>query len=405
MTNHMHILKISLLYLFALVLFSNCNQLEHDHDHDHDPAATDEAEHEHEESEDEVVLTNTQIEKIALQFGKLEQKSLNSTLKVNGILELPPQNEADVSALAAGKILSIKVRPGEYVKRGAPLAVLQNPEFIEWQQAYLEAKGELLFVEKEYIRQKDLVAQEIAPQKQFEKISSERAVLQAKLQGLSARLKVLSLPVPEHADDQLITTSTLRSPMEGYVRDIKVNTGVYVEPPQALFEIVDNRHLHIDFLMFEKDLASVQVGQIINFNLQSNPKHLMQAKVFSIGKAINQKDRSISIHAEIQDETSGLIPGMYVEGRIILENETVTALPEEAITMDNGLHYIFVKEDVHGAEVHFKKVPVVLGISDFGYVEIKSMENIAAQAEIALKGAYFLMAQSKKGEAEEGHEH
>ena len=92
--------------------------------------------------------------------------------------------------------------------------------------------------------------------------------------------------------------------------------------------------------------------------------------------------------------------------RTILENQKVAALPEEAITVDKGLHYIFVKEEEHDDEVHFKKIAVLKGISDFGYVEITSMEKIDEQAEVAIKGAYFLMAQSKKGEESGGgHSH
>lgn len=391
---------------FACLIFSAC----HDHDHPHD----DHGGHNHaaettaakEDHEDEVELTNTQIQKIGLTIGGFEDKNLKSTLKVNGKLELPPQSKANVSAITAGKVTNIAVKPGQYVKKGTTLATILNPDLIGWQQEYLEVQGEMLFLDKEYERQKELVEKEIAPKKQFEKVVSDRAIAQAKLKGLSSRMNLFGIPLPTAGNAALQTQVTVSSPISGYVREIKVNTGIYVEPQQDLFEIVDNHHLHIDFLVFEKDLPYIENGQIITFNLQSQPKNVMQATVFSIGKAINETDRSISVHAEINDEKTQLVPGMYVKGRVILEDRKVPALPEEAITIDKGLHYIFVKAEVHGEAVHFQKIPVVKGVSDLGYTEVTPINPLSPTAEIVTDGAYFLMAQSKKGEqAGGGHSH
>ena len=404
----------SIFFLGLLITFSACHSHEDGHEHDEhgnhieaeDGHSHGEDDHAHEEeSDDEVGLTQEQMEKINLQLGSFEQKNLRSTLKVSGKLELPPQNKANVSSITSGKITNIAVQPGQYVKKGQRLATIYNPEMINWQQEYLEVKGQLLFLDKEYDRQKDLVAKEIAPQKQFDKITSERAIAQAKLAGLASKMKTLSIPIPESSSSEFKTLLAITSPLSGFVRAININTGTFVNPQQELFEIVDNHHLHIDFSVFEKDLPYVKEGQIINFNLQSQPKVVMQSKIFAIGKALQEKDRSISIHAEIIDEKKELIPGMYVEGRIVLDDQKVAALPEEAITMDKGLSYIFIKTDVHDEETHFKKIPVLKGTTDLGFVEVTPMEPLAANTAIVTEGAYFLMAQTKKGEEGGGHSH
>ena len=358
-----------------------------------------------EHHDDEVGLTHEQIKKVGLELGSFVNKNLQSTLKVNGKLELPPQNKASVSSIAAGKVTKIHVKPGQSVKKGTALATIQNPEFINWQQEYLEVKGELIYLEKELKRQQDLVNKEIAPQKRLEKVDSERAIALAKLKGLKSRMDVVGIEIPNLETDELKTTATVRSPISGFVREINVNTGSFSEPHQELFEIVDNRHLHIDFMVFEKDLPNIKDGQTIEFSLQSKPKEVMKAEIFAIGKALDEERRTISIHAEIIDDKNHLLPGMYVEGRIILEDSNVLALPEEAVALDNGLHYIFVKEEEHEDEVHFKKVPVLKITSDFGYVQIDPLEKLEENTEIVTDGAYFLMAQSKKGEEGAGGHH
>lgn len=396
--------RITFIFNIFLIFFliGGCQSNDpHDHADDEmqDATAMDE------EHGEEVGLTKEQIQKIGLKLGTFENKNLQSTLKVSGKLELPPQNKASVSSIVAGKILNIHVKPGQYVKKGSALATIQNPDFIDWQQEYLEVQGDLIYLEKEFTRQEDLVKKEIAPQKQLEKVASERAIAHAKLQGLKSRMQVVGITIPGQETTELSTTAIVRSPINGFVRSIKMNTGTYSEPNQELFEIVDNHHLHIDFMVFEKDLPYIKDGQIIQFSLQSKPKEVMNAKIFAIGKALDEEKRTISIHAEIIDDKEHLLAGMYVEGRIILEDQKVLALPEEAIAIDNGLYYIFIKEEEHEDETHFKKIPVLKINSDFGYVQVDPLEKLENNAEIVVSGAYFLMAQTKKGEEGAGGHH
>ncbi|MEZ5040468.1 MAG: efflux RND transporter periplasmic adaptor subunit [Saprospiraceae bacterium] len=412
--------------LLSLLIFSlsACHNKDHEHGaegHTHTEAAghTHEAEdHEHgvpsgelvsdhaeEEMGEEVGLTAIQMEKIGLELGKMTLKNLKATLKVNGQLELPPQNKASVSAMAGGKVTRIHVKPGQFVEKGAALVTLQNPDFIEWQQAYLETQGQLLYLDKELVRQQDLVDKEIAAQKQLDKIQSEQAIAQARLKGLSTKLHIMGIPLPAAATADLVSSIQVFSPIAGYVRNIMVNTGTFVNNQQALFEIVDNHHLHIDLTVFEKDISYITEGQKLLFSLQSNPKEVMEARVFAIGKALDEALRAIQVHAEMISEKPDLLPGMYVEARIILEDKGVPSLPEEAVTIDKGLFYIFVKEEIHGEETHFKKIQVLTGARDFGYVAVDPLEPLNPNAEIVTTGAYFLMAQTKKGEEGAGHQH
>ena len=64
-----------------------------------------------------------------------------------------------------------------------------------------------------------------------------------------------------------------------------------------------------------------------------------------------------------------------------------------------------VEEEEHEDEVHFKKIPVLKITSDFGYVQIDPLEKLEENTEIVTDGAYFLMAQSKKGEEGAGGHH
>ncbi len=92
-----------------------------------------------------------------MQTGSIEQRNLKSTLKVNGKLTLPPQNQAQVSILMGGIVKTIDVTEGTFVRRGQTLATIVSNEVIQLQQEYLENKSQLIYLQAEFRRQAELL--------------------------------------------------------------------------------------------------------------------------------------------------------------------------------------------------------------------------------------------------------
>jgi membrane fusion protein, heavy metal efflux system len=93
-----------------------------------------------------------------------------------------------------------------------------------------------------------------------------------------------------------------------------------------------------------------------------------------------------------------LLTGMYVEARIITADKKVDALPDEAFVSENGLDYIFIQKENHNDKIELEKIQVNKGISDLGFSEVVFIEEIPENSIVALKGAYYLNAELKKGE-------
>ena len=138
----------------------------------------------------ETELTDEQIKAIGLQTGSIEQRNLKSTLKVNGKLMLPPQNQAQVSILTGGIIKSILVTEGSFVQQGQTLAVLVNNEIIQLQQDYLENKSQLKYLQLELKRQKSLQEENINATKTVQQVENEYTIAQAKQKGLKRKITI-----------------------------------------------------------------------------------------------------------------------------------------------------------------------------------------------------------------------
>ncbi len=384
----------------------------------------------------EVELNEAQYKASGIELGDFEMKNLSAVINANGYTKLPPQNQADVSVLLGGIIKKIIIVEGQFVKEGQALAIIENLEFTKIQEAYLTSKSNLELLTLEYERQKTLNEGNANSKKVLQKAKSEYEVEKARFNSLKKQMNTMHLNNSENATSSVAITA----PISGYITDINVKIGTNAEPGQVLFSIVDNSKMHVDLLVYEKDLQKVKVGQTINFILTNQTNTEIKGKVFSIGKAFENETKSVAVHADIINEQQTLIPGMYVNALINIGTQAVKAVPVDAVVNADGREFIFILEESgdehaqeeghdhekghahddghqhneeaghdvekeHGKSYHFQRIEVKTGTAQLGFVQITVLQSIPAHAQIVLKGAYYIQSHLLKSEGGGGHEH
>ncbi len=93
--------------------------------------------------------------------------------------------------------------------------------------------------------------------------------------------------------------------------------------------------MHVELTVFEKDITQLKVGQKIRYTLPNESGAERTATLHLIGREIST-ERTVRVHAHLDKEETQLIPGMYVKAFIELNNNTVPALPQEAIVQAVG---------------------------------------------------------------------
>ncbi|QEC52574.1 cobalt-zinc-cadmium efflux system membrane fusion protein [Anseongella ginsenosidimutans] len=356
-----------------------------------------------------VELTGQQADAVHIQTDTLRAYPLGAGIKANGQLEVPPQNEARVSAYLGGNVNRILVIEGDKVKKGQTLATLSHPDLIAIQQDYQEALNELSFLEEEYTRKQQLYKEGVSSGRQFQQADADHKTMQSRVAALKAKLHMLHLDPEAVASGKISVSIPVTTPIGGFVKKVKVLTGQYVPPQQELFEIVDNSHIHADLMVFQKDMEKLRQGQKIFFTVGNMLGETFEARIFSIGKVLEEDPRAVHVHAEITGSTEDLIPGMYVQGRIITEETETLALPEDGIAREGDKTFIFLAEQGKKTEGkgerirRFRMVEVGTGVQEGGLIAIKPAEQLPEDAIVVTSGAYYLLAEMKKGEA--GHHH
>jgi cobalt-zinc-cadmium efflux system membrane fusion protein len=404
-----------------------------------------------------VELTREQFDAVAIKLGKIEKLNLTASIRASGHLEVPPQNKAWVSSFIGAVVKSISVLEGSKVQKGQTLAVLEHPDFIRLQEDYISARANLAFLEKEYLRQKELFEQNAGTGKIYQKAESDYTAGKAKANSLESQLKLLSVDLSSLSNGNITSSMLLKAPISGYIGHITASTGSYAEPNKMLFEIIDNSQIHCDLSVYEKDIFKVKVGQKIHFTITNMPEHqgahegkAIEGEIFGINKSFEDNSKAIIVHALIRNENHELIPGMYVSALIdIGENKTI-AVPSEAVFTTDGKEFIFIRNKMTGCKDHalcaaheycapsencpehpdceqhehsplkevctqhpaceahekckaleasdayyFTMKEVRKGISDLGYTEVAFLDEVAEDATIVTQGAFYLLSKSK----------
>lgn len=351
-----------------------------------------------------VTLTQAQYLSAGIKVGKVVKRNLSGTLKVNGILDVPPQNMVSISAPFGGFVKSTALLQGMKVKKGDVIAVLENEAFITLQQDYLENKSRYEYLTLEYNRQKELSQEEISATKTFQQITAEYKGIKARLKGLEQKLAMIGINAASFSEEKITRNAVIYAPINGYVTAINVNIGKYVNPTDVMFEIADTEHLHAELTVFEKDVTHLKKGQKIHFFLPNEEEKERNASVFLIGRQISP-DRTIRVHAHLDQEDKDLIPGMYISALIEMNENQVDALPDKAIIASEGKKYIFIQKDTDKKEnITFEMVEVQTTGSENGYTGLILPKNLNLDlAQVVTEGAYSLI--SVKTNDDQGHSH
>lgn len=357
-------------------------------------------------------LTQFQFKSAGMELGSIEQKNMAEVIKASGKLDVPPQNFAEVSTYIGGIVKSINVLEGDFVKQGQTIMILEHPDYIKLQEEYLSIKNDIYFLEKEYLRQKELYEQKVSSGKVFQQAQSKYNVEKGRLASIESQLSLLSISTAA-LDKGIITKSIpLKAPISGYIGHLKASLGGYAEPNKTLFDVINNSDIHVHLDVFEKDLSKLKIGQKVFVNLPNQDGSRIEAVIFSIGKMLNEQTKTVEIHADVKNNSrKDLIPGTYVNAEINVEERMVSAVPEAALVRVGERQYVFLatqslvaKENKNN---HYKKgdflpgyslIEVKTGSSADGYVEIIPLEKMEDDAQIVVKGSYFLISQLKSGE-------
>ncbi len=348
---------------------------------------------EHVESGD-ISYLKEQAWKVDFASKVIKKQQFNDVIKTSGQILSAPGDEMIITAKASGVVVFTGKNTivGSAVNSGSSLFAITGADMTESNidASVKDAKANYLKAKADYERSKLLVA---------DKIVSEKDHQQVKLQFDNARTAYNTVSKNYGTKGQNVL-----APMSGFVKNILVTEGQFVQSGTPLATISKNKRLLVQANVSQNYFSRLSSITSANFKTPQNDvvynTTALNGRIVSYGKSASASTPFIPVTFEINNEGQ-LVSGSIIE--IYLKSSTIAdamVVPVSALIEEQGIFYVYVQT----AGESFQKREVKLGASDGLNVQILS--GIVENERVVTKGGYQIKLSSASGALPaHGHEH
>ncbi|HEU4471787.1 MAG TPA: efflux RND transporter periplasmic adaptor subunit [Flavisolibacter sp.] len=303
----------------------------------------------------------------------VQARPISESIEVSG--SIVADESTEIHPEVSGRIISLNVREGAYVNKGAVLAKLYDAD--------LQAQKKKIEVQLQIARQTE---------NRYEQLQ--------KIGGISKQdYDVTALEVSNlRADLDIINTSiartVVRAPFSGKLGLKTVSTGAFVTPTSIITTIQKTSGLRLDFNVPEKYTGQISTGQFVNFTVEGSSRNYT-AVVMATESGIEETTRSLTIRARVRGDETGLVPGGFAKVKLAFEPDpNALMIPTQAVIPQARGKKVYVYRD---GTADF--IDVTTGVRDSVMVQVTSGLNkgdtvittgllgLKPDAKVVLKGA------------------
>ncbi|NVM20444.1 MAG: efflux RND transporter periplasmic adaptor subunit [Desulfobacterales bacterium] len=314
-------------------------------------------------------------EKIPVQVAGSKVMNLKSILEQTG--DIRPMIAVDVYPKVPGKIIErLRVEKGDFVKRGALIAVLER-DAIKAQVAQAGAavdmaEANLDVLEKDYARIEYLYKEKAAARQQLDHINARAKAAKAQLRQSQETLKQLEILHGEHK---------IYAPVGGLVSARYVDRGAMSDTRKPIVRISSEEKVKIVTSVTEKDFPHIKKGMRVEVKVDAFPEKVFSGAVSIITPTIDPATRTGEIEIHIKNKDRVLRSGMFARIRLYLGETPATVIPRDALVNlpGTGNYYVFVIENGQAVQKNIET-----GISQHNYVEVR--EGLDAGEQVVVRG-------------------
>jgi multidrug resistance efflux pump len=179
---------------------------------------------------------------------------------------------------------------------------------------------------------------------------------------------------------------TVASPVGGKIVTRDANRGEWVTEGKGLYKVLDPNTVWIECDVFERDLASVNIGQSALVAAESSSERTYEGRIESISPTIDPEARTAKVRLAVSNRDEGLRENTFVRVQIGTAATDQVLVPFAAVQSRNGSDIVFVEEKPGT----FRRTVVSLGARLGNNVVV--LTGLTAGQKVATIGSYQLLA-------------
>lgn len=389
-------IRPALTLLFCVTLLASCGGDEKSHDADAGHEAGESGQHE-ESAPGVVKIEASMLRDLRITTRPAESRTAAEVTRVTGELSVNEDRYAEVGPPIDARVVELLVEPGQRVRAGEALAILQSPELGRARAERQTAAARVELARSALERKRSLGEGRIVPKREIQEAEAELAAAEAELGAASATLIALGAGASTAGDPSRFPLVT---PVGGVVIERRVVQGQVVTNQSTAFRVGDLSTVWMIAHAFERDAVRVVPGAKVRVELAAFPGKSFDGVVALVGRHVESESRTVPIRVELPNTDDTLRPGM--SGSVLLpvsdDGGQLVSLPVAAVQRLDDAWVVFLPK----GEGEFEVRKVGRGRDLGGEVEIVS--GLKAGESVVVDGAFLLKAEAEKA-AGGGDEH
>jgi cobalt-zinc-cadmium efflux system membrane fusion protein len=341
----------------------------------------------------EVWLWPDQVAAAKLTVEPLAPQPVGGLVVTSGRVTFDDLKVAHVMSPVTGRVSRIEAQPGQRVKKGDTLAVIESPDVGSAFSDVEKAHADFVSAEKDYNRQKELFDVHAGSQRDLEASQGNYAKAKAELQRASRKAQLLRAGAGANLGGQ---SYTLRAPIGGEVIARNVNPGAEVQGQYTggtvleLFTIGELDTVWVMADVFEMDLGRVKQGTECLVKVVAYPGRVFKGVADWVSDTLDPATRTAKVRCKLDNPDRALKPEMYATAALAVDQQRTLALPRSAILHlgDQTMVFIELGKSADG-RVRFERRPVSVN-EGLGGDYLPVIRGIAAGEKVVTAGAILL---------------
>lgn len=300
-----------------------------------------------------------------------------------GTVKAIPTQYAEIAPPFQGRVTKTYLRLGMKTTPETPLFEISSPDFIAAQKIFFQEKSQLQQAERTLKRQKDLLANGVASQKDLEEAETAYEVEKKEYENALIGIKIFKADPDRLSLGQPLV---VHAPIAGEVIDNKVVLGQFIKDDAAsVATVADLSKVWIAGQVKEKDIRYIRERDDCEIEVAALPGEKISGKVYHVNDIVDDDTRSVQVLIACNNSGHRLKPGMYVSVDFIAAPAAEILVPLKAILQMNDANFVFVVTP----DGKYLKRKVETGNTDKDRVVITS--GLSKGEKIVSEGGFYLL--------------
>jgi cobalt-zinc-cadmium efflux system membrane fusion protein len=344
----------------------------------------------------EVRLSSAQL--ATLEINTVGTRSFRTEEVTDGQIALNGDTTTQVFSPYSGRVVRVMASPGEYVKQGAPLLLIEASEFVQAQSDLHNAAATLKLARINEERKHAAYDSKGGSLQDWQQSQVDLAAAENAATSATSRLRILGKTDAEIARLESAKKTNpatyVVAPIGGVVTDRQVGPGQYIQAGGStpVFSIGDLSTVWLVAAVPETDAPYIERGQEVEVRVLALPGQIFRAKLTAVGAQVDPVTRRVSVRATLANAAGKLKPQMFASFSIITSGESqAPSVPDEAIVREGDQARVWVVSQNNTLSLR----SIHTGRSSDGMVEV--LDGLKQGERVVTRGSLFIDRAARPG--------